>query len=86
MDAGNGIFIAKAAASIGAAFAMSVGSLGPALGQGMIGKQACKSIGKYPESASNIRLTMMIAMGFTESSAVYNLIIAILLIFFVAMA
>ena len=85
MDAMNGAFIAKAAASIGAAFAMSVGSIGPALGQGMIGKQACESIGKYPESASNIRLTMTLGMAFVESSAVYNLIVAILLIFFVAL-
>ena len=32
----DGIFYAKAAAFIGAAVAMGLGSLGPALGQGMI--------------------------------------------------
>jgi F-type H+-transporting ATPase subunit c len=85
MDAINGAFIVKAAAAFGAALVMAIGSVGPSLGQGMIGKQACESISKYPESANNVRLTMMIAMGFTESSAVYCLIIAILLIFFVAL-
>jgi len=86
MDAISGAFIVKAAAAIGAAFVMGIGSIGPSLGQGMIGKQACETMGKYPESSNNVRLSMMIAMGFTESSAVYCLIIAILLIFFVAMA
>lgn len=85
MDGVNGIFIAKAAASLGAAFVMAVGSIGPALGQGMIGKQACESMGKYPESANKVRLTMMVAMGFVESSAVYCFIIGLLLLFFVAM-
>jgi F-type H+-transporting ATPase subunit c len=85
MDAVNSAIIVKAAAAFGAALVMAIGSVGPSLGQGMIGKQACESIAKYPESANNVRLTMMIAMGFTESSAVYCLIIAILLIFFVAL-
>jgi F-type H+-transporting ATPase subunit c len=72
---------ARAAALIGAAVAMGIGSLGPALGQGMIGAKACENIGKYPESYSNIRMTMMIALGFVESSAIYCLIIALVLIF-----
>ena len=78
----EGIYIAKAAAYFGAAFAMSVGSIGPALGQGMIGRQSVDAIGKYPESATSINFAMMVAMGFVESSAVYNLIVALLLIFF----
>ena len=41
---------AQAAAFLGAAIAMGVGSLGPALGQGMIGQKACEGVGKYPES------------------------------------
>ena len=54
--------IAKAAAFIGAAIAMGVGGLSPAYGQGLIGAQACKSIGKYPESADKIRMTMLISL------------------------
>lgn len=76
------VYIVKAAAYFGAAFAMAVGSLGPALGQGMIGKESVKAIGQYPESAGNIRLAMLIAMGFVESSAIYNFMVAMLLIFF----
>jgi len=66
----------KAAAYLGAAIAMGVGAVGPALGQGLIGMKACESIGKYPESASKIRTTMMIAMGLVETSAIYCLMVA----------
>ncbi|HSW73979.1 MAG TPA: ATP synthase F0 subunit C [Candidatus Limnocylindria bacterium] len=78
----DGIFYAKAAAYLGAAIAMGIGSIGPALGQGFIGGKACENIGKYPESAGKIRTTMMMAMGIVESAAVYCLIIAGALILF----
>jgi F-type H+-transporting ATPase subunit c len=72
---------AKAAAFIGAAITMGFGSLGPALGQGIIAMKACENIGKYPESSGNIRTTMMIAMAIVESSAIYCLIISLALLY-----
>jgi F-type H+-transporting ATPase subunit c len=78
----EGIFIAKAAAYIGAALVMGIGSISPAYGQGLVGAKACENIGKYPESSGDIRTAMYIAMGVIESSAVYSLIIALCLIFF----
>jgi len=71
----------KAAAYLGAAIAMGLGTIGPAFGQGFIGMKACENIGKYPENADQIRTTMLIAMGLTETSAIYALIISLLLIF-----
>jgi len=70
------IYFAKGAAFFGAAIAMGIGAIGPALGQGMIGAKACENVGKYPESGGNIRTTMMIAMGLVETSAIYALLIA----------
>ena len=72
----DSIFFVKAAAFFGAALAMGIGAIGPALGQGFIGMKACENIGKYPESSGNIRTTMMIAMGLVETSAIYALLIA----------
>lgn len=77
----DSIFFVKAAAFFGAALAMGVGAIGPALGQGFIGMKACENIGKYPESSGNIRTTMMIAMGLVETSAIYALLISGALIF-----
>ncbi len=77
----EGVFYVKAAAFLGAAIAMGVGSLGPALGQGLIGMKACESIGKYPESSGKIRTAMMMAMGLVETAAIYSLLIAAALIY-----
>jgi len=77
----DAVSLAKAAAFLGAALVMGIGTIGPALGQGLIGSKACETLGKYPESANKVRLSMLLAMGFVESSAVYALIVAILLIF-----
>lgn len=74
----------KMAAYIGAAFVMGVGTIGPALGQGLIGSKACENIGKYPDSANTIRTTMFLSMGIVETCAIYAFLIALFLIFFVA--
>ena len=55
----DGIFYAKAAAFIGAALAMSIGSAGPSLGQGLVAMKACESIGKYPANASAVQRAMI---------------------------
>lgn len=78
----EGVFYAKYAAFLGAAIAMGIGSIGPAIGQGLVGTKACESVGKYPESADKIRMTMMIAMAIIESSAIYAFLVALLLIIF----
>ena len=69
-------YYAKAAAYIGAAFAIGIGTLGPTLGQGMAASKACENIGKYPESSGKIRGTMIIALAMIETSALFAFIIA----------
>ena len=80
----EGMMYSKAAAYLGAAIVMGVGTIGPALGQGLVGMKACENIGKYPESSGQIRGAMILAMSLIETSAIYALLIALLLIFFVA--
>jgi len=72
----EGAAYAQAAAFLGAAIAMGVGAIGPALGQGFVGMKACENIGKYPENAGKIRTTMMMGMGLVETSAIYALMIS----------
>ncbi|MFA5075204.1 MAG: ATP synthase F0 subunit C [Candidatus Babeliales bacterium] len=74
----------KVAACIAAGLCMGIGSLGPSLGQGFIGGKACESIGKKPESAGLITRTMAVALTFAESSAIYALLVALVLMFVVA--
>lgn len=76
------LFIAKAAGFIGAALAIGMGTFGAALAQGMVASRACENIGKYPESAGNIRATMFLALILIETLAIYALLISGALIFF----
>ena len=66
---------------IGAAFVMGIGTIGPALAQGLVGSKACETLGKYPESANKVRTPLFVILGIIESSAIYALIVALLLIF-----
>jgi F-type H+-transporting ATPase subunit c len=79
MDA-NMIDYATAAVLVGAAIAMSIGTIGPAFAQGMIGTKACENVGKYPESYTKIRMTMIISMALVETCALYVLLIAFLIL------
>lgn len=72
---------AKAAVYLGAAIVMGIGAIGPAIGQGLVGMKACETIGKYPESAGNVRMTMMLALAIIETTAIYCLIISLILLF-----
>ncbi len=81
MDANYSTY-AQAAAFIGAAIAMGIGSVGPAIGQGMIGKAACDAVGRNPESSSKMRMMMLIAMGLVETSAIYAFVISMMLILY----
>lgn len=72
--------IIKIAAYAAAGLCMGIGTLGPALGQGMIGSKACESIGKKPESQKAVFNSMMLALAFVESATIYALIISLLLV------
>lgn len=78
----DGVFLVKAAAVLGAAFIMGLGSIGPAIGQGLIGMKACENVGKYPENSGNIRTAMFISLGFVETCALYCLVIAYMMLSF----
>ncbi len=70
----------KMAAYFGAALAIGIGTIGPALGQGMIASRAVESMGKYPEMANKIRAAMLISLGVVEACAIYAFVIAMALI------
>lgn len=73
----------KVAAYASAGLCMGMATLGPSLGQGFIGGKACESIGLKPESANVITRTMIVALAFVESTAIYALLISLILLFYV---
>lgn len=73
--------IARAAALLGAGVCMGIGALGPGLGEGFVAGKACEGIARSPENASLITRTMLVGQAVSESTGIYSLVIALLLIF-----
>jgi len=72
---------AEAARFIAVALAIGIGSIGPAIAIGLIGKGAMDAIGRNPEARGPISTNMVLAIAFAEAVAIYVLIVVILLIF-----
>ena len=73
--------IVRAAAVLGAGLCMGIGAIGPALGEGNAVGKALEGMARQPEAASTLRTNMILGCAITESTGIYSLIIAILLIF-----
>ena len=58
------------------ALAIGIGSIGPAIGIGLIGMKAMEAIGRNPEAAGKILVPMLLAAAFAEAVAIYALVIA----------
>ncbi|MFP4661379.1 MAG: ATP synthase F0 subunit C [Halanaerobiales bacterium] len=72
--------IIKAAALLGAGFAMIAG-IGPGVGQGYAAGKAVEAVARDPESRGIVVNTMLIGQAVAESTGIYSLVIAIVLIF-----
>ena len=66
--------------ALGAGVAMIAG-IGPGIGEGNAVASACEAIGRQPEAKSEISSTMIMGCAIAETTGLYALIIAILLIF-----
>ncbi len=66
--------------ALGAGTAMIAG-IGPGIGEGNAVASACEAIGRQPESKSAVTSTMIMGCAIAETTGLYALIIAILLIF-----
>jgi F-type H+-transporting ATPase subunit c len=76
---GQTVFLVVAMA--GAALAIAIGVSAVAISQGNVASKAMEGIARQPEVAGEISRTLLIAMAFMESLAIYTLLIALSLIF-----
>ena len=68
------------ACALGAGMAMIAG-IGPGIGEGNAVAKACEAIGRQPESKGAVTTTMLMGCAIAETTGLYALVIAILLIF-----
>ena len=75
--------IFKAACAIGAGLCMGLGAIGPAIGEGNAVGKALEGMARQPEVAGTLRTNMILGCAITESTGIYSLVIAILILFIV---
>ena len=78
MELAIGIILAGCA--IGAGLALIAG-IGPGIGEGNAVAKACEAIGRQPESKGAVTSTMIMGCAISETTGIYALVIAIMLIF-----
>mgnify|MGYP002512860718 CR=1 FL=1 len=67
--------------AIGAGLCMGVGAIGPAIGEGNAVGKALEGMARQPEAAGNLRTNMILGCAITETTGIYSLLIAFLILF-----
>ncbi|MDO4608014.1 MAG: ATP synthase F0 subunit C [Clostridia bacterium] len=78
MELAIGLILAGCAIGAGAAM---IAGIGPGIGEGNAVGKACEAIGRQPECKGSVTSTMIMGCAIAETTGIYALIIAILLIF-----
>lgn len=66
--------------AIGAGIAMIAG-IGPGIGQGLAAGQGAAAVGRQPEAQAEITRTMLLGQAVAETTGIYSLVVAIILLF-----
>ena len=73
--------IVKAACALGAGLAMGLGAIGPGIGEGTVVGKALEGMARQPEMSGTLRSNMILGVAMCESTGIYSLVIALLLLF-----
>ena len=73
--------IISGAKYLGAGICMGIGAIGPGVGEGYAAGRACEGISRRPEEAGLLTRTMLVGQAVSETTGIYSLVIALILIF-----
>lgn len=72
---------AEAAKFLAAGICMGLGAIGPGIGEGIIGGKAMEAMGRNPKMADKIFTNMIVADAIAESTGIYSLVVALIILF-----
>lgn len=75
------IYFLKAICALAAGLCMGIGAIGPALGEGKAVAQALEGMARQPETSDTLRTNMILGCAVTETTGIYSLLIAFLILF-----
>jgi F-type H+-transporting ATPase subunit c len=68
---------------LAAGLCMGLGAIGPAIGEGIAAAHALDGMARQPEMEGTLLRTMIIGQAISESTGIYSLVVAIILLFVV---
>ena len=75
--------IAPAMALLGAGLCMGIGAIGPGIGEGLTARSAVGQIARNQKATGDVTRLMLVGQAVSESTGIYSLVIALVLIFVV---
>jgi len=69
------------ASVLGAGLASGLGAIGSGIGEGLVAESGCEGIARQPEAVASVTNTMLLGMAVTETTAIYGLLVAFILMF-----
>jgi F-type H+-transporting ATPase subunit c len=79
----SGADLITVAKFLAAGICMGIGAIGPAIGQGIAAAHALDGIARQPEMANVLTRTMILGQAIAETTGIYSLVVAIILLFVV---
>lgn len=77
----EGIDLIAAVSIVMASLTIAVGSIAPAIGEAKALAQALSAIAQQPDEANTLTRTLFVGLAMVESTAIYCLVISLILIF-----
>ena len=77
----SGDQLVEAIKYLAAGLCMGLGAIGPAIGEGIAAAHALDGMARQPEMEASLLRTMIIGQAITESTGIYSLVVAIILLF-----
>ena len=77
----NGHLLLALVSIAAAAVTMGVGAFGAALGESRIASAAMEALARQPDESSSITRTLFVSLAMVESTAIFCLVIALILLF-----
>lgn len=71
------------AKTLGAGIAVGIGGIGPGIGCGIVGETSCAATAAKPDDDALLLRTMLIGQAVSQSTAIYALIVALVILFVV---
>lgn len=69
------------ASIVTAGLTVAIGGIGPAVGEARALSQALDAIARQPDASDRITRTLFVGMAMVESTAIYALVVALILLF-----